>query len=255
MNEMNSNIIWPIPQIPALYIKEKEMLVIADLHIGIENELQQQGLHATSQLSQMWYMIKKICNEYHPAMILLLGDIKHSIPQTPFHEKKQLRSFFKELTEYATIHVVPGNHDGNIQWYLSDEVILHESDGAVIDSLAFVHGHRWPKESLMNASFFIMGHTHPTVMLQDRLKYESYESCWVRTRLNPEKTKEHYCSFNKDLELVICPAFNPLCGGLAVNKDGIMGPMNAIIDQTKNEYFLLDGSYLGTNKTLQQDEA
>ncbi len=254
MNEMTTYSIQPIPQIPALYITEKKMLVIADLHIGIENELQHQGLHATSQLSQMWYMIKKICMEYHPENIILLGDIKHSIPMTPFHEKKQLRSFFKELTEYAKIQLIPGNHDGNIQWYLTDEIILHESDGTIIDSIAFIHGHRWPKESLMNASYLLMGHTHPTIMLQDRLKYESYESCWVRTKLNPEKTKEHYSSFNKKMEIVICPAFNPLCGGLAVNKDGIMGPLNAIIDQDKNEYFLLDGSYLGTNKTLQKGE-
>lgn len=254
MNDMTTYTIRPIPQIPALYIKEKEMVVIADLHIGIENELQQQGLHASTQLSQMWYMIRKICNDYNPKIIVLLGDIKHSIPLTPFHEKKQLQSFFKDLTKYATIQVIPGNHDGNIQWYLTNDIILHESDGVVIDSLAFVHGHRWPKESLMNASYLLMGHTHPTVMLQDRLKYESYESCWIRTRLDPEKTKEHYSTFNEDLELIVIPAFNPLCGGLAVNKDGIMGPMNTIVDQDKNEYFLLDGSYLGTNKTLQQEE-
>jgi putative SbcD/Mre11-related phosphoesterase len=230
------------------------MVVIADLHIGIENELQQQGLHATSQLSQMWYMIRKICNDFKPKNIVLLGDIKHSIPLTPFHEKKQLRSFFEELTKYGIIHIIPGNHDGNIQWYLPDVIILHESDGTVIDSISFIHGHRWPKESLMNSSYLLMGHTHPTIMLQDRLKYESYESCWVRTRLDSEKTKERYSSFNKDIELIILPAFNPLCGGLAVNKDGIMGPMNAIVNQDKNEYFLLDGSFLGTNKTLQQTE-
>jgi uncharacterized protein len=251
---MTSLTIRPIPQIPALFIKEKKMLVIADLHIGIENELHEQGLHVSSQLPQMWYILRKLCTEYQPKMIVLLGDIKHTIPQTPFHEKKQLRTFFQELNDLAKVHVIPGNHDGNIQWYLPDEVILHDSDGVVFDSLGCIHGHRWPNESVMNASSLLMGHTHPTVMLQDRLKYESYESCWVKTKLDPEKTKEHYSSFNPQLELIILPAFNPLCGGMAVNKDGIMGPLNTIIDQEKNEFFLLDGSYLGTSKTLQNDE-
>ena len=244
----------PIHQTPALYIQEKKMLVLADLHIGIENELQDQGLHVSSQLPQMWFMIKKICAEYHPKDIVLLGDIKHSIPQTPFHEKKQLRRFFSDLQKVATVHIIPGNHDGNIKWYLSDDIILHESDGAIFDSISFLHGHRWPKESILQSSYLLMGHTHPTVMLKDRLKYETYETCWVKTRLDLEKTKERYAQFNPTLEIIILPAFNPLCGGLAVNKDGIMGPMNHIIDPDKSKFYLLDGSYLGSIQNLQPEE-
>jgi len=238
---------------PALFIKEKEMLVIADLHIGIENELQDQGLHVSSQLPQMWYMITHLTKEYRPKEIMLLGDIKHTIPQTPFHEKKQLRSFFDRLTDLATIHVLPGNHDGNIQWYLPDTVILHDSDGVVFDDIGCFHGHRWPKESLMKASILLLGHTHPTVMLKDRLQYETYETCWVKTKLDPQKSKEHYEEFNEELEIIILPAFNPLCGGMAVNKDGIMGPMNSIIRLSESELFLLDGSYLGSVASLNKE--
>lgn len=251
---MNTLTIRPIPQIPALFIKEKQMLVLADLHIGIENELQQQGLHVSSQYPQMWYMINKLCMDYQPKEIVLLGDIKHSIPQTPFHEKKQLRTFFQQLSDLASIHIIPGNHDGNIKWYLSEEIILHGSDGAIFDGLGCVHGHRWPKERVMNASYLLLGHTHPTVMLQDRLKYETYESCWIKTRLNKEQTRLHYDSFNPQMEIIVLPAFNPLCGGMAVNKEGIMGPMNALINRVDTEYFLLDGSYLGTTKTLNDEK-
>ncbi|MBS3778353.1 MAG: metallophosphoesterase [Candidatus Thermoplasmatota archaeon] len=245
--------IRPIPQTPALFIKEKDMLVITDLHIGIENELQDQGLHVSSQLPHMWYILKRLIDDYQPKNIVILGDIKHSIPQTPFHEKKQLRSFFQQLNELATIHIIPGNHDGNIQWYLPDDVLLHESDGVLFDTLGCVHGHRWPKEAVMNASYLLMGHTHPTLLLQDRLKYETYESCWVKTGLNIEQAKEKYDSFNEELQIIVLPAFNPLCGGMAVNKEGVMGPMNALIDKKKSEYFLLDGSYLGTSKNFEND--
>ncbi len=251
---MSTFTIQPIHQTPALFIKERKMLILADLHIGIENELQDQGLHVSSQLPQMWYMIKKICTDHQPNDIVLLGDIKHSIPQTPFHEKKQLKRFFADLNKLGNIHVVPGNHDGNIKWYLPDEVILHESDGTVLDSIGLIHGHRWPKQSVLQASYLLMAHTHPTVMLQDRLKYETYESCWVKTRFNLEKTKERYSSFNPTMEIIILPAFNPLCGGMAVNKDGIMGPMNNIIDHDQSEFFLLDGSYLGTIQHMQPEE-
>lgn len=253
MKSTTSLTIRPVPQTPAVFIKEKEMLVIADLHIGIENELQDHGLHVPSQLPQMWYILKQLCDDYHPKTIVLLGDIKHSIPQTPFHEKNQLRTFFQQLNDVTTVHIIPGNHDGNIHWYIPDDVLLHESDGVLFDTLGCVHGHRWPKEEVMNASCLLMGHTHPTLMLQDRLKYETYESCWVKTKLDAEQTKEKYDSFNEALEIIIFPAFNPLCGGMAVNKEGIMGPMNALIDREKSEFFLLDGSYLGTSKTLDND--
>jgi uncharacterized protein len=242
---MTSLTIQPVPQTPALYIKEKNMLIFADLHIGIENQLHKHGLHVSSQLPRMWFMISQLCTTYQPEEIVLLGDIKHSIPQTPFHEKKQLRLFFQQLVELATIHIIPGNHDGNIQWYLPEDIILHDSTGAVFDSLGCIHGHCWPNESVMKTTYLFMGHTHPTIMLQDRLKYETYETCWVRTRLDEIKTKEKYNSFNQNLEIIILPAFNPLCGGLAVNKDGIMGPFRSIINNDKSEIFLLDGSYLG----------
>jgi metallophosphoesterase superfamily enzyme len=102
----------------------------------------------------------------------------------------------------------------------------------------------------MSASKLLLGHTHPTVMLKDRLQYETYETCWVKTSLDSQKAKERYETFNENIEIIILPAFNPLCGGMAVNKDGIMGPMNSIIRLSESTLFLLDGSYLGSIDSL-----
>ena len=41
------------------------------------------------------------------------------------------------------------------------------------------------------------------------------------------------------------PAFNKLCGGVAVNVEGILGPLGKIIDVDKSDVFLIDGSSLG----------
>ena len=43
----------PIPNNPALYIPDLKMLVIADLHIGIENELREYGVNASSQIKHL----------------------------------------------------------------------------------------------------------------------------------------------------------------------------------------------------------
>jgi len=50
---------------------------------------------------------------------------------------------------------------------------------------------------------------------------------------------------------LVMPAFNPLCGGIAVNKEGIMGPIGKIMDIKNAQVYLLDGSSLGRVKDIQ----
>ena len=46
------------------------------------------------------------------------------------------------------------------------------------------------------------------------------------------------------------PAFNPICGGIAVNNDKIIGPVAKMTDIDSAEIYLLDGSYLGKTKDI-----
>lgn len=46
------------------------------------------------------------------------------------------------------------------------------------------------------------------------------------------------------------PAFNPLCGGIAANQEGITGPIGKIMDVKNAEVYLLDGSALGKVKDI-----
>ena len=45
--------IQPIPNEPALFIKNEQILAVADLHIGIESQLREQGLQTSSQAQKM----------------------------------------------------------------------------------------------------------------------------------------------------------------------------------------------------------
>lgn len=242
--------LYPVPHAPALWIHELKMLVLSDLHIGIENELEEHGVQVPSQTLEMKKRLYDRCKQYQPETIVIMGDIKHSIPSTPFLEKKDLYIFLEGLADFATVHIIPGNHDGSITHFIPDDIILHSSGGYMVDGIGFVHGHRWPKKSLMNAEFLFCGHSHPTVMLSDRLKYQNFEPCWVKTSLLKENTKKRYDSFNLDLKVLVFPAFNLLCGGSAVNKDGLVGPLKKIIDLPNAEIFLLDGTDLGKVKQI-----
>ncbi|MFO7677766.1 MAG: metallophosphoesterase [Thermoplasmatota archaeon] len=245
---MNPASIQPIPSEPALFIKEKKILVLADLHIGIERELYQSGLHVCSQTFFMMNRVLHLIKRYIPEKIILLGDVKHNIPSSTIQERGDVKRFVESILNIGEIHIIPGNHDGGIQKIVPSEIIIHPSDGCVIDEIAFVHGHRWPKEEIMQCNTVIIAHNHPRILLTDRLGYRSYESCWLRGK-GDSSLSQRYHSLLKTT-IIVMPAFNPLCGGIAINTDSMIGPFQKIIDINKTSVYLLDGSYLGKVKDI-----
>jgi hypothetical protein len=240
--------IQPILNEPTLFINKK-ILVVADLHIGIESQLREQGINTPSQTQTMTNRLIALFKKYKPKEIILLGDIKHNIPSSTIEERKDVRNFLETIQTYGIIHIIPGNHDGNIQKISPPDIILHPSDGFVLENLGFVHGHRWPSEEIMRCKQLIIGHTHPTVMFTDRLGYKAFEPCWVKGKFIEDKLKEKYPD-STDSEILVMPAFNPLCGGISANREGITGPIGKIIDVKNAEVYLLDGSALGKAKDI-----
>jgi putative SbcD/Mre11-related phosphoesterase len=241
--------IQPIINEPALFIADKKIVIIADLHIGIESELKTYGLNTGSQTKKMLNHIISILEKYKPEEIIILGDVKHNIPSSTFQERKDVRNFLETLQSYGFIHLLPGNHDGNIKKFLPRNIIIHPSDGFTIENIGFVHGHRWPSEEVMRCDQIIIGHTHPTVMLVDRLGFKMFESCWLKGKTIKNKIVERYPNCI-DTRILIMPAFNPLCGGIAINVEGVTGPIGKIMDINNTEIYLLDGSLIGRVKKI-----
>jgi putative SbcD/Mre11-related phosphoesterase len=239
----------PVPDEPALLLKEKRLLVIADLHIGIESELHDSGLHIHSQTHLMEQRLIALLTTYDIKDIILLGDIKHMIPSITSQERTDVRQFLSAIHSYGTLHVTPGNHDGTIDRLLASDIRLHPSGGFVFEGIGFTHGHRWPSAEVMACDQVVIGHTHPTVMLVDRLGYRTFEPCWVRSPPRVEKLREKYPT-SPTSQVLIMPAFNPLCGGIAVNQDPILGPFGSLLDIDNAELYLLDGCSLGLVKDL-----
>lgn len=246
---MNLSEVQPIPNEPALLIKNKKILVIADLHIGIESELEEHGVTTQNYTQKMIDHFVSLCKKYRPKEIILLGDIKHNIPTSTIHERSDVKNFLKTIKKYGVVHIIPGNHDGNISKISPEEVIIHSSEGFSFENIGFVHGHRWPSSNIMRSDQIIMAHTHPTVMLIDRLNHKSFEPCWVKTCFKKSNLKEKYPN-SSNPQLLILPAFNPLCGGVPINKEGIVGPLGKIIDLDTAEIYLLDGTLLGNTKNI-----
>jgi uncharacterized protein len=239
----------PIIDEPALLLKEKKLLVIADLHIGIESELRENGVQVLSQTKVMEQRLISILTTNTIHDIILLGDIKHNIPSSTIQERSEVNRFLNTIQTYGTLHVLPGNHDGNIDRLLPPTIKLHPSDGFVFEGIGFTHGHRRPNKEVMQCEQVIIAHTHPTVMLTDRLGYRTFEQCWLRCAPLSDKLIEKYPA-SPTSQILVMPAFNPLCGGIAVNRDLLLGPFGSLIDVDNADIYLLDGSSLGKVKDL-----
>lgn len=239
----------PLIDEPALLLREKHLLVIADLHIGIESELRQNGLQVPSQTKIMEERLISILTRYKVKSILLLGDIKHTIRLSTHQERIDVKTFLETIESYCTVHVLPGNHDGNIDRLLGPTIHLHPSDGFVWEGIGFTHGHRTPSDKIMQCEQVVIGHSHPTVMLMDRLGYRTFEQCWLRGPPCFETLQKKYPK-SHTTQILLMPAFNPLCGGTAVNQDVLLGPFSSLMDVDNAELYLLDGSLLGKVKDL-----
>jgi uncharacterized protein len=241
----------PLMDEPALLLKEKKLLVVADLHIGIESELRESGLQVPSQTKLMEERLVFLLTTNKVNDIIFLGDIKHTIPTSTFQERADVKNFLATIQSYSTVHILPGNHDGNIDRMLAPGIQLHPSEGYVFEGIGFSHGHRKPSDEIMRCDQVVIGHSHPTVMLMDRLGYRTFEQCWVRGPTNQDTLNEKYPD-SATSQILLMPAFNPLCGGTAVNQDALLGPFKSLFDVDNAEVYLLDGSSIGKVKDLKE---
>ena len=252
----------------------ERILIVTDLHIGLEYELSKAGVNIPYQTERIQGELLALCKEYKPDRLVIAGDVKHGVPVTSFQEKRELPTLFEVLlTEVPHIDVTRGNHDGNIQDLATRGVEIHSSKGIILGDdykIAIFHGHAWPKAKALEADCLIAGHNHPTVLLRTPLGIRMVQRAWVKGVADPRRLakafleqdavkyegdpiaafNEHYDAEMGCPEMILMPTFNDLLGGLPVNSEApqsLLGPMlrkNAI--KTDDfEVYLLDGTYLG----------
>src|SRR5659263_41991 len=147
----------PILNEPALVVENSlKVLVIADIHLGIEWELYHRGFSIPSQVEKRKKRMLDHINSEKPDRIVLLGDIKHNVPRTSWQEKKEVPDFLKALEAYAPVDIVPGNHDGGIEELISENVSIHGTRGFVLDGVGYFHGHTWPDRELLSPEQVVM---------------------------------------------------------------------------------------------------
>src|SRR5881628_2360740 len=235
----------PVPDAPAI-LADDDILAVADLHIGIEAELEESGVTLPSQTRKMAKRLRELVQRTGAKRLVLLGDVKHFIPGISPTERRDLPIFFNELYDVVEeIHIASGNHDPLLRPYIGELVKIHKPTGFRLGETGFVHGHAWPAEDVMAASTLLMGHNHPAVVFVDAFGARHVQPVWVRVPFR--KKHARYAKMPK--EAIVVPAFNDLCGGTPVNdlRTKFLGPLVAddVVRLDRARLHLLDGTDLG----------
>lgn len=234
-----------LPDLPALLVEgSRRVLVVADLHFGIESGLARAGVHVQSRSRARAVRLISAIEETTPDLVLLLGDVKHSVPLTSRQEFAELPQVFAAVRARAVLRVVPGNHDGGIARFLEEDELL-PADGVVIDGVGYLHGHTHPAPAL-RGGLVVAGHLHPAVTLCDEVGCSlRAEPAYVYTPLTGEY---------EGTRLLAIPAACEFSGGVDVLElpESGLGPLARCIDEEHAEVWLRDGTYIGTFEEIRE---
>jgi hypothetical protein len=263
--------LWPYPA-ALIKTRQRRTLVIADLHIGWEMAVSRRGIYLPSQTPKLLAKLEELVGRYKPQDLLILGDVKHTVATAETGEWHDIPDFFSDLRRLVQrILVIRGNHDGNLEPLLPENIELLPATGIVLGKTGFFHGHRWPTPGVLECRTIVMGHVHPVVSLRDPAGFSITRQVWIKVSCNREQlakaltqkykleTVRHVKS--EPLQLFIMPSFNDFLGGRPLNgrgldaaaqRRGAVGPIlrSEAVDMETADVYLLDGNYLGTLEQL-----
>lgn len=264
---------------PALLLKKNHdrALVVSDLHIGWERLLSQRGVHVPSQTPKIKNMMLRLIKECKPTRVIFLGDVKDAIAKVEMEEWRDIPNFFEDIqTEVSDIQVILGNHDGNLEPLLPENVKIIPPTGVSFGDVGLFHGHAWPAPEILECRSLVTGHVHPTVAIRDPMGFRMTRQVLVKAPCDGEQLAKSLLNhlgakMNTDLsgvleeqykvklnvsQLFIMPSFNQFLGGRPINerkrgkkKTGVfIGPIlrSGSVNIDDAEVYLLDGTFLGT---------
>lgn len=283
------NVIRPIINEPALVIEQNptsRIVLIADLHLGIELTFLEKGVQIPSsiQTNRLSDRLLTILNQVKPSGLIILGDVKHNIPAITSFEWQMVPTFFEKLRDLP-IHIITGNHESmaQIEGLTTRNITIHPAEGWILDvtqkenslKIGLFHGHTWPGKELLNTDILIMAHSHPVIEFKDEFNVRTYEPAWIRATWNKTKVATAYLKylnvrnaknavtmlqekFQTEIadhpEILIVPAFNDLLGGSPFNskEPAFIGPLlkSESINIDEAEAILLDGTIMGKIKEI-----
>ena len=264
---INNKRCFPLYPHPILLIEtsgSKKFLVISDVHIGLEDRIKRNGILIDSRKNtdELIKLLANIHLETGVKELIILGDLKASIRIITRTEWDNVPYFLESLGKLFNIYLIPGNHDGNINQLLPENINIMRSHGMEIDNILFTHGHTLPRIG-MNVEKIIVGHLHPIIQKEGSILHGN--RIWVKIRLTKKNLSGRNHNINaRNIELIIMPHFNSILDyyskinrNMSVEMPGksklpLLDKMINKLDWSIDKAFLfsMDGSIIGMEEQL-----
>ncbi|MAG52580.1 MAG: phosphoesterase, partial [Nanoarchaeota archaeon] len=177
-------------EIRDLALAYKDHLIISDLHIGLEEALNKQGiLIPRFQFEGIKAKLKKLLtNEIK--VVVINGDLKHEFGTISEQEWRHTLEILDLCLENSRkVILVKGNHD-TILDPIAEKKNIEILDDYIIDDITLIHGDKLKE---INTSIIIIGHEHPALSIKDEIRNETYK-CFLKGKY-------------KNKTLIVTPSF------------------------------------------------
>ena len=153
----------------AVFWKEKNTLLLADIHLGKVGHFRKSGIPVPRKAGGVFYdKITKLKNSLNFSQIIFLGDLFHSSLNNEWF-------LFKNWVKKSELKIIliKGNHD-IIPKLVFEQVGIKTYDDLKIEKFFFTHH---PKK--INDCFVFSGHIHPGVRLIGKGKQIMKFPCFI----------------------------------------------------------------------------
>ncbi|MEM4514062.1 MAG: metallophosphoesterase [Ignisphaera sp.] len=159
--------VYALADLPAIYIPKFKAVVIADVHLGFEEDMASKGVFLPRiQLSKTVDVIEKSLSYVDASILVIAGDIKHRFEKLGRKEARDLREFLEvSIKRFRKIVIVRGNHDTYLLT-VCKKLGIDIYDALWLDDILVVHGHK-DIRGKKGFSLVLMGHEHPSIALKD----------------------------------------------------------------------------------------
>ncbi|MEM2940732.1 MAG: metallophosphoesterase [Thermoproteota archaeon] len=202
---------------PALYVKPLDAIVVADIHLGLEWELEEKGVHIPfPTYTPIVKSLRNMFNYRSARRLIILGDIKNEFGDINPEEWTQVQDFINDVRNFgAEPLLVRGNHDNFVRVVLRRLNVEFQDSPLRIGKYFLMHGdkdHDLPgRESVV-----LMGHEHPVISIRD--------SIGVKHRFKSFLYGEY-----QGMKIVVLPSMNPLTMGTTVNEIDVKDLLSPIL--------------------------
>ncbi|WP_414837529.1 metallophosphoesterase [Candidatus Nanosalina sp. VS9-1] len=198
-----------VDSIPALYHPDLDLLVLSDLHLGLEGSMTSEGGYVPKfNLDDVLEEIEKARSSTGASRVLVNGDLKNEFRKSYYSEKEEVKKLVQHLKRrFNEAIIVEGNHDQFIEKTVEDEG-LEMHDYYLEDGVLFVHGDRKIEEieEGLEYSTVVIGHEHPSLSLKDEIGVVEKVDCFL------------YGETEDGKNIIVLPAFSNISSGTRINE-------------------------------------